>query len=597
MAIAMKKTAAIAIAAGLTFAGSAGIATQDALAQDGAQASQVVQPSTIDPNTKDISLNIHKILNPTAVKDLRTGNPLTDEQVKGFGGAPVEGVKFEVKPIGEKVDGTFKAYDLSKTEEFNKAHKVAEGLSKNPNDPALQANLGQALETQSTDKNGNITFKRDNGLQVAAYFVKELDTEKGTAKVNGKPVEGKINPAAPFVMFVPMTNPEKAGEAEARTTWNYNVHAYPKNTTTEITKKISDMNKNVGSKVEYQISGRVPSVTSDNATKLLRFQVVDYYNSGKLDNLKLADKDAVQVKDAQGNLTPVPANLYEVIDGGAYTHPTDQDFNKKYNARKFVQFTKEGLTWLDENARGKHIVTNWEATFKQVGKTDGEVWNTADIPEPPTGDSEAKVEPNTPPETPPEDTPEVKTYLAKLKITKTGDGAEKPLAGAKFELHARDLETGKCKDGEKITFGEGDQKVESWTTGEDGTVTIDGLHITDVVDSMKFEDNKGKDVQNSDAISGKSSPALQNGYCLKEIQAPDGYERIPQLIPVEFALKDRVVEKEITQARVDVTVNNKPSTKKFLPATGGMGVLVMALAGLAIIGGGVYAARRNSQSA
>lgn len=286
-----------------------------------------------------------------------------------------------------------------------------------------------------------------------------------------------------------------------------------------------------------------------------------------------------------------------MIDGGAYTHPTDQDFNKKYNARKFVQFTKEGLTWLDENARGKHIVTNWEATFKQVGKTDGEVWNTADIPEPPTGDSEAKVEPNTPPETPPEDTPEVKTYLAKLKITKTGDGAEKPLAGAKFELHARDLETGKCKDGEKITFGEGDQKVESWTTGEDGTVTIDGLHITDVVDSMKFEDNKGKDVQNSDAISGKSSPALQNGYCLKEIQAPDGYERIPQLIPVEFALKDRVVEKEITQARVDVTVNNKPSTKVFLPATGGMGVLVMVLAGLAIIGGGVYAARRNSQSA
>ena len=42
MAIAMKKTAAIAIAAGLTFAGSAGIAAQDALAQDGVEQNSAI---------------------------------------------------------------------------------------------------------------------------------------------------------------------------------------------------------------------------------------------------------------------------------------------------------------------------------------------------------------------------------------------------------------------------------------------------------------------------------------------------------------------------------------------------------------------------
>ena len=44
-------------------------------------------------------------------------------------------------------------------------------------------------------------------------------------------------------------------------------------------------------------------------------------------------------------------------------------------------------------------------------------------------------------------------------------------------------------------------------------------------------------------------------------------------------------------------IDNVKKTTPTLPATGGMGVLIIALAGLAIIGGGVYAARRNSQSA
>ena len=60
MAIAIKKTAAIAIAAGLTFAGSAGIAAQDALAQLPAA------PDAQTVNTaKTASISIHKKVNPT----------------------------------------------------------------------------------------------------------------------------------------------------------------------------------------------------------------------------------------------------------------------------------------------------------------------------------------------------------------------------------------------------------------------------------------------------------------------------------------------------------------------------------------------------
>ena len=76
------------------------------------------------------------------------------------------------------------------------------------------------------------------------------------------------------------------------------------------------------------------------------------------------------------------------------------------------------------------------------------------------------------------ETNEVETYHGKLKVVKK-DGEEKGkvLEGAEFELYqctsASDL-------GAQVTVK--DEKT--WTTGEDGTITIDGLHLTD------FEDGK-----------------------------------------------------------------------------------------------------------
>lgn len=49
---------------------------------------------------------------------------------------------------------------------------------------------------------------------------------------------------------------------------------------------------------------------------------------------------------------------------------------------------------------------------------------------------------------------------------------------------------------------------------------------------------------------------------------------------------------------VSRTVQNRPSSEvPILPSTGGMGILIVALLGLGIIAGGVYAARRNSAKA
>ncbi|MCQ4610407.1 SpaH/EbpB family LPXTG-anchored major pilin [Corynebacterium sp. CCUG 61414] len=570
MAIALKKTAAIAIAAGLTFAGSAGIAAQDAMAQDGVEQNSAIgqgaDPSTIDPNAAR-SLTIHKILNAS-----KTGAP-TGNEIKGdtpadekyTGGENVAAVDFQV----EELD-----YDIT----TNKGFFAAVEAAKNP--ATAKVKQDGLKEKVTTGADGSIKVPN---VKVAAYRVTELESPE--ANVNGEP-RLNLHKSDPFVVFVPMTNPKDTSK------WNYNVHAYPKNTNTVVTKKLEDENVNVGDTVKYQIKGNIPGSTSDKDVQLNSFHVVDYYNKDELSNLRLSDTKPVQIEKADGSFVDVPANYYEVTPEEAWTF--DDARKAHYNARKTVEFNEEGLKWLDANHRGAKVVTNWEAEFSAIGDNgDGEIRNTADVPSQ-TGESGSTRKPKDVPP-PPGDTPEVVTFLAKLQLLKYADGKkDQPLKGAEFELYTRDLKTGKCNpinDDNKIKIGD----VAKWTTNEKGQLTIDGLHITDKVDQQIAN---GQPADGGQIRDGYNPADVQNGYCLLETKAPEGYERIPQAFPIEFKLADRVTnEQKVASPLIHAEANNKPSTKVFLPSTGGMGILIVALAGLAIIGGGVYAARRNSRTA
>ena len=173
------------------------------------------------------------------------------------------------------------------------------------------------------------------------------------------------------------------------------------------------------------------------------------------------------------------------------------------------------------------------------------------------------------------ETNEVETYHGKLKVVKK-DGEEKGkvLEGAEFELYqctsASDL-------GAQVTVK--DEKT--WTTGEDGTITIDGLHLTD------FED--GKEV----------APASKK-FCLKETKAPAGYA-LPE---------NAVTEIEFTRANVSATgdlegddevtlvseIDNVKQDTPNLPMTGGAGVGILAAIGAAIVAAGAWFARRGSKN-
>ncbi|OHQ51621.1 hypothetical protein HMPREF2617_02835 [Corynebacterium sp. HMSC070H05] len=537
MAIAMKKTAAIAIAAGLTFAGSAGIAAQDALAQENAQ----VQTVNTDPYiTGDTGkLTIHKRLNPA-----QTGKPTGNAEDKPAGTA-VQGVKFNIT----KLD-----FDVKKQDDFNKAAKLT---------AAEAANLAKAKTPteKTTDEKGEIVL--DNQA-VGVYYVEELASPEAT--VGGQKAEGLI-PSPGFVVFLPMTNPLKSDAGEAQTRWNYDVHVYPKNTQSKTEKTVIDADKNVGDVVDYSITANIPGKTNND--KLDSFNIVDAYNNSELGDMKIKN---VEIVDANGNVLETldagyalgPEVQYEAPKSGALPNT---EGTKTVNVQRTISFSD--LTKLEEN-RGQRVRVNLTATLKEIGEGDGDVANRArSFGRIGYGDGTTK----------PFDTPEteVVTYLGKLLVNKTNEES-KALPGATFELY-------RCTPGENGAAAELDGKAlkvnnaTSWTTDDNGLITIDGLHVTDIENHTE---------------------TIDKSYCLVETKAPAGYELLTQPVPFKLTVEDRN-ENEVRGTKValskQVDIQNNPTTTVKLPATGGMGVLVMALAGLAIIGGGVYAARRNSQSA
>ena len=173
------------------------------------------------------------------------------------------------------------------------------------------------------------------------------------------------------------------------------------------------------------------------------------------------------------------------------------------------------------------------------------------------------------------DSNKVHTYWGDLKIVKQDGNDKKKLEGAEFQLVQCQAD-GKAWKQTKDTTAETVKGKTSWTTNAEGTVTIEGIHVTD------FADNEAK----------------PNNYCLKETKAPKGYVKNDQLIHFDLKKEGKVDDKGVPSAKIEntATIDNY-TDKNHLPNTGGAGFIAIVLAGLAIIGGGFFAARRNSAKA
>lgn len=495
---------------------------------------EAAQAHRINPEAKG-SIVVHKYLhdNPTTVG---TGNP--DDAVPADA-TPLGNVPFTIQKVTLK-------NALNTPEGFAEAANLT---------PEAAAKLPVAYEdTKTTDSEGETpgvaTF---SDLDVGVYLVSEgVPTEKVTGLEEGK----QITPAAPFLVFVPMTNPKD------RTTWNYDVNVFPKNSQTGATKEVEDAGANAGDNVTWTIKGDIP-VPGANKT-LAKYQVKDNLDATKVGT------PAVVVEGL--NITPA---LVEVgsTGKGDYTVTVNEVAGEH---QILVEFTEDGLKKLADAKDAEITGHNVPAPQVQV-KITSEVLPLGAYGMPLLENEATVVSNNGSTEhdtTTKTDT--VKSYFGKVQVKKV-DEADKPLSGAKFQVFQC---TGDAKNpvlqGESLNVN----GVSEWTTDDEGTFIIDALHVTD------FADNKDL--------------AEPGHYCLVETEAPEGYELLTKPVQFELTRADLgYVEGEATPVNLKALtkITNVESTSPNLPLTGGPGIIALVLAGLALIGGGAWYGLRSSRKA
>ena len=352
-------------------------------------------------------------------------------------------------------------------------------------------------------------------LDLGIYLVEETNAPAG------------IVAGAPFIVSVPMVN-------EASNAWNYDVIAYPKNTETKTEKTVKDAGKNIQDAYKYTITADAPTWGGNKKLTAFRFE-------DELDQ-RLVFEGVTEVKAGD-----------TVLDAGDYTVNTPADNRNKL----VVTLTEQGLAKVNS---GDKLSLTFETKRKEVGDTT-ELKNQADVifNNPNTG-NEVKKKTN-----------EVVTYHGKLKVVKKdGNETGKVLEGAKFKLY-------QCTSADQL----GDQieidNVSEWTTGADGTFTIDGLHATD------FEDNK--------------EVTATKKFCLEETASPAGYAKLDKPIVINFTREEIAKtgegdDKITLVANIDNIKQDTPN----LPMTGGAGVGILAAIGAAIVAAGAWFARRTARN-
>ncbi len=386
MAHAMKRSAAIMIAAGIALPGAVSTAivlSAPAFAQE---------QSTIgnEPGT----LTIHKRLNPDSI-----GGPGTGAPVENAPGQPMPGVSFTATRID---------FDMTTAEGFRDAARIkpAEAAKK----------LTSESFTQTTDANGDAVFA---DLPVGAYYVVENPTEAQLA--NG------LVPAAPFVAYVPMTTDGK---------WNRDVHVYPKNTELTTEKTVDDANKHPGDDnaqdvsktLSYTVKSTVP-VLPENRT-LTKYRIVDSYNNKELTNVKIA------------KVTVADQELKEGVDYTVTTGTAAAKEGSDANATVTVELSEARVKALKADDEFAVTLTGDLTKIGEDAIADGAVVNRGRT----TGETEVTGNPgfNTTTFETPDD--EVTSYFGAVQVIKTGENDAK-LEGAVFDLYKVPSQAeGACND-------------------------------------------------------------------------------------------------------------------------------------------------------
>lgn len=462
------------------------------------------------------TLTIHKH-ERTATNDKVAG---TGQQITGASniaalGAPIAGVTFQVQLVNN-VDLLTPA-GWTTVQNLTPAQAQARGLG--------------TAQTVATDANGLAVF---NNLPIGAYLVTE--TAAGT-KVADR--------TAPFLVTVP-TATGKAGTPS--NTWVYDVHVYPKNSTTDLTKtrvtaaagSAEALNANLQ---RWNVAARVPQSASGLAFE--NFTVVDTIDTAYLQFLTndqpsgVAPGGTVTLTTSTGDVVALASNEYTV------TKSTDgKTLTLAFNSLGFTKLAanKGGTVTLNVLTKATAVPT----TTSPAGTIVNNASSTIKIANSPATTNTTSAT----------GTVASFQFFTYSPVTDAnGTTTKSPLANASFELYPSqaDAQAGTNKI---IVNG-----TSTWTTDANGQYTF---------------------------------PVLNSGtYVVKETTAPAGFELPTLNIPTTGAGTTTTYYAELP--------HNQQLPTWALPFTGGNGPVLFATGGGALLvialGAALVVARRRRTAA
>lgn len=174
--------------------------------------------------TKKGSITIHKFeYNPSSGAPSQQGTGAEGEGVPA-GATPLDGVTFEIYQVQSQtwLESYYGGQVTASSQDFSKMD-ASDYYTKNSTTGAITVNSGAtkvATVTTTTTETDKGVAKKD-GLALGLYLVVET---KAPDKVT--------SPADPFLVSVPMTRIADNDTTNKLTDWIYDVHVYPKNSTT-----------------------------------------------------------------------------------------------------------------------------------------------------------------------------------------------------------------------------------------------------------------------------------------------------------------------------------------------------------------------------
>lgn len=434
---------------------------------------------------------------------------------------PLDGITFDVYPVVIPTDGeTEGIYPESGTVTITPSLTAPTSFFDGTNTFTLGAKAG----SQTTAGGGLATFA---DLPRGIYLVVEQNSDL------------VASPAAPFVVAVPMTDPEEDG-------WLSEVHVYPKNEDMSIEKEINIPSITVGELIEFTLT---PSVPSDVGTAL-KYDIVDTLDSA----LDYQTNPALTVKGAATK---------EALDSASmFTLATDYTVSYDESTRKLtVSFDEDQRKKLQEAGyRFLEITFSTKVNEDILNKELDTAKNTASIDFTNQYDQDNTYKSN-----------EVEVHTGSIDITKVDAQTKAPIitADAKFKIASSEqnalagIYLKKDADGNILNYGDPGYTEEladyEVTTDDTGRALFEGLKC-DYVDEEGAEQFME--------------------YWLVETQAPDGYNLLNA--PVKVTMGHNEDPDSDAPYTVGIEIENNKGF--ILPKTGGAGTLLFTVGGIVLIG-------------